>query len=120
MKGYKKSVLTLSLFGFFCTLPVTSSANNAPFIVKPVSPVVFNETIDSSVKRLVLELDNQGEYATLNVYAGEQLIVDNMNVPSKGKQTLSVLVKFSDLGQVALKVKSLTSSLVIHLSLIHI
>lgn len=114
MKGYKKSVLTLSLFGFFCTLPVTSSANNTPFIVKPVSPVVFNETIDSSVKRLVLELDNQGEYATLNVYAGEQLIVDNMNVPSKGKQTLSVLVKFSDLGQVALKVKSLTSSLVIH------
>ncbi|MEZ9311365.1 FG-GAP-like repeat-containing protein [Vibrio sp. 10N.286.49.F3] len=114
MKGYRKSVLTLSLIGFFCMFPVTSSASDAPVIVKPESPVEFNKTIDSAVKRLILELDNQGEYATVSVYAGEQLLVDNMNVPSRGKQTISALVKFSNLGQVTLKVKSLTSSLVIH------
>ncbi|SBT14147.1 FG-GAP-like repeat-containing protein [Vibrio celticus] len=114
MKEYKKNVLTLSLLGLLCILPVTSSASNAPVIVKPNHPLEFNETIDSAVKRLVLELDNQGEYATVSVYAGEQLLVDNMNVPSKGKQTISALVKFSNLGQVTLKVKSLTSSLVIH------
>ncbi|MGV2986426.1 FG-GAP-like repeat-containing protein [Vibrio sp. E150_011] len=114
MKGYKKDLLALSLIGCFCTLSTTSLASSTPVVVKPAVPVVFKETIDSTVKRLVLELDNLGDYATVSVYANGYLIVDNMNVPSKGKQTLSALVKFSDLDRVALTVKSLTSSLVVH------
>ncbi|MGL6312828.1 FG-GAP-like repeat-containing protein [Vibrio sp. WXL103] len=79
-------------------------------LVSPGVPAQFQQELSGlQTKRINIDLDNIGEYATLSVYANGRLLIDNLNVPRKGKQSLSALVHFEQLGEVIFEVKSLTS-----------
>ncbi|USD62515.1 VCBS repeat-containing protein [Vibrio sp. SCSIO 43140] len=114
MKENRIRPRTLLALSLACVLPTASLASDDTVLVDPATPAFFKENVDHTIKRIVLDLDNIGEYATVSIFSGEELIVDNMNVPSKGRQTISALVRFSELGPVTLKVKSSTSSLIIN------
>ncbi|GGA65379.1 hypothetical protein GCM10011369_03540 [Neiella marina] len=62
------------------------------------------------VKRVNLVVDAHAAYANLSLYAGEQLLIDNLDIPTQGQQTLNVLVKFSQLGQQTLRVAGRSGS----------
>lgn len=74
-------------------------------IVKPSTPVIVNYKIEGSLlKKLVVNLNNSGNYAYFSLYANEELLVDNLSIPTSGKQTVNALVQFSSLEDVKLKV----------------
>ncbi|MGL6259442.1 FG-GAP-like repeat-containing protein [Vibrio sp. WXL210] len=81
-------------------------------LVSRNSPVAFQHVLSgSNTKRVVFDLDNSGDYATISLYANEQLVIDNLNVPASGKQTVSALVRFDQLGEVDFRLKSLSSNI---------
>lgn len=52
----------------------------------------------SKLKRLTIDVSIESSYANLSVFDGENIIVDNINIPSKGKHTLNLLVDFKSVG----------------------
>ena len=77
------------------------------FVVDPASPVTLNyDVAGTRVKRMVVEINNPENYANLSLYAGDTLLVDKLNVPIAGKQTLHALVRFEDFGDVPLTLKA--------------
>ncbi|WP_048688728.1 CRTAC1 family protein [Catenovulum maritimum] len=52
----------------------------------------------SSIKRLIAEVSIDKPYANLSLLSGNKVIVDNANIPFKGKHKLSFLVDFETLG----------------------
>lgn len=57
----------------------------------------------SLLKRLTLEVSVDKHYASLSLFSNEQLLVDNIDIPSAGEHTLNVLVQFDISGQQNLK-----------------
>ena len=73
----------------------------------------YNVT-DNLVKKMTISVNNQGNYASLSVIAHDELLVDSLNIPKKGEQTLTVLVKFSQLGQTPITLKVLDANIEIN------
>lgn len=53
----------------------------------------------STVKRLNISVDIDASYAQLSLMDGSRLLVDNLDVPKKGKHNLNVLVDFKTPGR---------------------
>ncbi|MGL6312827.1 FG-GAP-like repeat-containing protein [Vibrio sp. WXL103] len=78
-------------------------------------PVEFSQVLaGEQTKRLSIDVDNGGEYATLSIFANDELIIDSLDVPSKGQQTLQALVRFDQMGDVKFRVKALSSDVTIN------
>ena len=65
-------------------------------------------------KRLTLAINNPAQYASLSVYANKHLIIDSLNIPKKGEQTINAMVKFKQLGPVKLTLVAKDSVLTIN------
>lgn len=94
-----------------CGLYITACSNlqglNYPILVEAAQPKVISYlVIGSRTQRLTIDLDNPSSYANISVYADDSLLVDNLNVPTTGKQTLNTLVRFDVLGKVKLTLQS--------------
>lgn len=84
-------------------------------VVKPDSPVEFRPELSGSlVKSVEFDIDNPESYATLSLLQGDKLLVDRLNIPAKGKQTLTALVRFSQLDNVELTLKSSNANIMIN------
>ncbi|WP_413113618.1 FG-GAP-like repeat-containing protein [Thaumasiovibrio sp. DFM-14] len=113
--NYMRVLRSVSLYSLLGLISVNAEPLiETPIMVDPVESVIMKaEVRDSKTKRIVLELDNQGAYSTFSIYANNKLIVDNYNIASPGKHTLSAVVNFDELGPVELKLKALTSKVTI-------
>ncbi|WP_158970523.1 FG-GAP-like repeat-containing protein [Paraglaciecola sp. L3A3] len=79
---------------------------------------IAHDITGSLTKKLTLDVINPKNYANISVYANDELIVDNLDVPTTGQQELQVLVRFKSLGQVNLKLVSNHASLTLNSLLI--
>ena len=57
------------------------------------------EVKGSALKRLSLDVSVDKHYASLSLFANDQLLVDNIDIPSAGMHTVNVLVPFKSTGQ---------------------
>ncbi len=53
----------------------------------------------TTLKRLSLDVSVDKHYASLSVFANDQLLVDSIDIPSAGQHTINVLVPFESQGQ---------------------
>lgn len=53
----------------------------------------------STLKRLTMDVEIEQSYANISVYDGDRIIADNLNIPTKGKHQLDLLVDFESKGQ---------------------
>ncbi|MBD1388137.1 CRTAC1 family protein [Neiella sp. HB171785] len=67
----------------------------------------------AAVKRVNLVVDAQAGYGNLSLYAGEQLLIDNLDIPTQGKQTLNALVAFAQSGLQTLRVEGRSGTFVV-------
>ncbi|NHN39743.1 CRTAC1 family protein [Pseudomaricurvus alcaniphilus] len=109
------SLVSLALVGcnsssILSTQPAQSSLNSGPGLLnKPVT--VSNQEnfvtpyqVDGNLlKRMTLTVSIDKDYAGLSVYADDKLILDDLNIPKSGKNTLNALVKFDAQGTTRLK-----------------
>lgn len=83
--------------------------------VAPSKPVVINyEVTGSLTKKLILNVNNPGEYAGLSVFADDELLMDDFNLPNNGTQVLIGIVKFRKQGDVKIRFQSLDEKLTIN------
>lgn len=52
----------------------------------------------STLKRIVMDVEIEKSYANISVYSGNSIIADNLNIPTKGKHQLDLLVDFESTG----------------------
>jgi len=77
-------------------------------------PETINYEVSGSLtKKLILNIENPGEYAGLSMYADNELLIDDYNVPVKGEQVISCLVHFKKLGNVKIQFHSLDEEIII-------
>ena len=82
--------------------------------VAPSAPAIFNYDVNGSkTKKLTFEIDNPGASANLTLLQGEQVLIDNLNIPRSGTQTLNALVHFQALGETRLQLRTINSSVTI-------
>lgn len=91
-----KNLLLLCIFAFAGTLqaqiisaPVTLDA--APFSTN-------YEVTGSLLKRVTFDLDTEEAYANVSLLADGELLIDNLDIPVSGAQTLNALAKFNATG----------------------
>ncbi|WP_440875092.1 CRTAC1 family protein [Thalassotalea sp. PLHSN55] len=73
-------------------------------------PYTVNGTL---LKKLVIEVDVDKGYGSLSLYADDELLIDNIDVPKAGKQTLNALVNFNKLGQQTLRFSGRSNNITI-------
>ncbi|WP_235594699.1 FG-GAP repeat domain-containing protein, partial [Paraglaciecola hydrolytica] len=79
----------------------------APTTVDPAQALSLRYDVSGSLtKKLILQLDNPASYASVSIYADDELLLDNLNVPKQGKQEVTALVRFARVGEVKLKLKT--------------
>ncbi len=82
--------------------------------VAPSASAIFNYDVNGSkTKKLTFEIDNPGTSANLTLLQGEQVLIDNLNIPRSGTQTLNALVHFQALGETRLQLRTINSSVTI-------
>lgn len=85
-----------------------------PMRVDPAAPVIIVRPVaDSLTKRIVIELENSGEYANLSLFADGMRIADNLNIPKSGKQTLSFLVRLQHRGHTEFEFRAFGAAIII-------
>jgi len=75
--------------------------------------IAYNVT-ESLTKKLVLNISNPGEYAGLSVFADDELLLDDFNLPTAGTQTVAGIVHFNKKGEVKIRFQSLDQKLTIN------
>ncbi|GGA73107.1 hypothetical protein GCM10011369_13530 [Neiella marina] len=82
--------------------------------VTPAQPTLFDYPIAGELtKRVIIELDNPADYANISLYHGDRLLIDNLDIPKQGQQTISALVAFESNGLAKLEVRSNNADLTI-------
>ena len=86
-----------------------------PATVKSLKPLEINYNLKGSrVKKVLINLNNLGTYGSLSLYANNKLLIDNLNIPNSGKQTLNTVVQFDQLGEVQVKLSVRDAEVVIN------
>ncbi|MBU2918840.1 VCBS repeat-containing protein [Psychrosphaera sp. F3M07] len=84
-------------------------------VISPNLPFTINYNVkDSLTKKVIIDLDNPNNYASFSLYANGKLLIDNLNIPAKGRQTVNVLIRFDTLKEQKLSLSSNNAELVIH------
>ncbi|MER2491329.1 FG-GAP-like repeat-containing protein [Catenovulum sediminis] len=101
-----KSVKTLCLM-LFALISLIACQNEA-LLKQPIElninaatkiPVVVQGSL---TKKVSVTLDNPKNYANLSLFADDTLLLDSLNIPSKGVQTLNFVIEFPQSGEVEL------------------
>ena len=85
----------------------TVVATNAPL-------EMMYEVKGSLTKQLQLTIDNPENYASISIYGNDELLLDNVNIATTGKQQVNALIKFNALGEVKLKIKANNANVIIN------
>ncbi len=86
-----------------------------PTVVTGLQELNFSSKINgTSVKKVIIDLDNKKTYGNLSLYANNELLVENLNIPQEGVQQANVLVKFKDLGKIDFRIEVRDCDLVIN------
>ena len=102
-------IITLTVF---CR---TKKHLHKEIVVTPSEAVTFSYKVSGSLtKRLILDIDNLGAYAGLSVFADDELLFDDFNIPTSGPQIIMGLFKFKNVGTVDIKFQSLDEILIIN------
>ncbi|WP_020208814.1 FG-GAP-like repeat-containing protein [Gilvimarinus chinensis] len=89
-----------SLVFFICLLNACHHLTSPqPFTVSLSTPYTLTRDInDSTTQRLTLQLENPANYASISISSKDSPLVESLDIPTSGKQTLNVLVQFEALG----------------------
>lgn len=105
------------LFLYSVLISCTESTNN--LINQPVA--LNNESItlgvlvkNSTLKKVILDVESNGGYANLSLSVGNELLVDNIDIPDTGRFILNALVEFGTVGSKEITLSKQGSELVIH------
>ena len=114
-KNYFLQILIfLTFITIFPSCKVAKGKFN-PTEVITSKPIITNYKVRGSLtKKLILNVDNPGEYAGLSVFADDELILDDFNLPKAGNQTLIGVVNFRKHGEVKIRFQSLDENLKIN------
>ncbi len=108
-------LLVLSLAACTVCQNIETELLSTPATVKNLIPLEINYYLKGSkVKKISIDIENLGNYASLSLYADDNLLVDNLNVPQSGKQVLNTLVQFKQLGKVKFKLNVRDADIVIN------
>ncbi|KXI28847.1 CRTAC1 family protein [Paraglaciecola hydrolytica] len=88
--------------------------NNAVRINNQTNYVMDYEVQGSLLKKLTLHLSLDKHYGSLSLSANNDVLVDNMDIPSAGEHTLNVLVPFKKLGQQVLSFSGRSNNITIN------
>lgn len=103
-----------------CSKPINNinsvSLQNLPSgLIRTTEPMTTRYHVTGSlIKKLNLEISNSGDYATLNIYANDSLLFENLNIARTGKQTLNALVEFPQQGDTTLTFKVNNTDVILH------
>ncbi|MBU2887702.1 VCBS repeat-containing protein [Gilvimarinus agarilyticus] len=98
-----QKALTRILFFWFLGHCHHVLAASQTFELLPSTPYTLKREVSGSVtQRLTLQLDNPANYASISIEANNKLVVESLDIPTTGLQTLSALVQFDALGPVAM------------------
>lgn len=87
------------------------SENKPVYTITPGSPTMVSINVsDNTPKRFALTVDNHAAHAMLSVYHNDVLLIDNINLSEPGRQTVSALVLFDEVGEVNLTFRSLNAA----------
>lgn len=67
------------------------------------NPMFIDVEVQALTQRLSLDMVLDRPYASLSVFSGERRLVDNMNIPHKGRNSLNALLEFEKPGKKRLK-----------------
>jgi hypothetical protein len=77
-------------------------------------PLLLNYDVTNGVfKKLETQISTLGDYANFSLYADNQLILDNIDVPAAGTYNLNAVVEFPNTGNSILKLVATNADLVI-------
>ncbi|CAB9493661.1 CRTAC1 family protein [Alteromonas macleodii] len=81
-------------------------------IITPQQPLVVSMNVtESHAYKVVFRVNNHSRLTRFSVLAGNKLLVDNVNVPELGGQTLHSLIAFESTGEKALTLKTINGKL---------
>ncbi len=109
-----------SLTKVFLIIPLIANTLFAQVISQPTEvttllPVVLNYNVSGSlIKKVTINVTIKAEYANLSIYANNNLILDNIDIPEKGEQNLNAIVKFAAEGNTQLTFKSRNNNVTIN------
>ncbi len=84
-------------------------------LIKTTEPLTISYHVTGSkIKKLNLVISNPGDYATLNIYANDTLLFENLNIARTGKHTFNALVEFPQQGDTALTFKVNNTDITLH------
>lgn len=70
------------------------------------TPYEFDYEVKGSLtKKLTIQLHNPSNYASLSLFADNEVIADNINIPKEGQQSINTLVRFNSLGNVTFSIR---------------
>ncbi|MBB6462457.1 CRTAC1 family protein [Flammeovirga kamogawensis] len=69
---------------------------------------------NSTVKKVFLDIECKGSYANLSIKENENILLDELDIPNKGRHTFSVLIDFKCIGVKELSFINKGSEIVLH------
>ena len=84
-------------------------------LIKTTEPLTISYNVTGSkIKKLNLVISNPGDYATLNIYANDTLLFENLNIARTGKHTFNALLEFPQQVDTALTFKVNNTDIPLH------
>lgn len=111
----KLSQLLLKLFVMVLTTPLFAQIISTPTLVEVVNPVEINYTVTGDlVKKVNIDLEIDAPYANLSLYADDQLLIDNIDIPTTGLHQLSSVIQFESAANVDLKIVAFGANITVN------
>lgn len=78
-------------------------------------PLVVSFMVENTaLKKLVLDVESKTSYANISLCVGNQILVDNIDVPDSGRYRLNALVDFGSVGAKEIQLSKQGGDLIIH------
>lgn len=97
------------------TVKITSPQALTTSLIKTTKPLHIDYLVTGSLlKQLNLTITNPSNYATLDLYANDVLLFENLNIARTGKHTFNALVEFPQHGDTILTLKVNNTDITVH------
>ncbi|MGB5512586.1 MAG: FG-GAP-like repeat-containing protein [Woeseiaceae bacterium] len=84
-------------------------------VIAAKAPLAIDYEVRGNLtKKLVFDIDNPENYASLSLYANDELLIDTLNVPKSGNQKLDSLVRFGESRNVRLSIKANNADVILN------
>lgn len=109
-------LLSLILTCASCTLSTEENALiSSPMLLEPAKPISIKQNISGTLlKKMTANVINHKNYASLSIISNNKLLVDSINLPKKGEQTITALVKFEQQGDTLITLQGLDADITIN------